>query len=62
MEAATVNWMNLMAQKNTEPISSRVPREMKDLMERAKDDLDINELQFVKLCILEKLKLMYGEE
>lgn len=53
--------MNLLLKRNTERINSVVPAELKEQMVKAEKDLEMNESQFIKLCIIEKLDRMDGE-
>lgn len=62
MEAATTNRMNLLLQRNTERINSAVPAAVKQLMVKAAEELNMNESQFIKLCIIEKLDRMEEEK
>ena len=61
MDTPTVNRMNLLMQKNAERINAMISSELKELMVKAEKDLNLNESQFLKLCVVEKLERMYGE-
>lgn len=50
--------MNILLQRSTERINSLVPSEMKKMMIQAEKKLNMNESQFIKLCIIEKLDRM----
>lgn len=59
METTTANRMNLLLQPNTERINSAVSAELKNQMIKAEEDLKVNESQFIKIAIVEKLDRMY---
>ncbi|WP_299576600.1 hypothetical protein [uncultured Sunxiuqinia sp.] len=61
MNATTANRMNFLLKRNTERINLVVPSELKKEMVKAEKELDMNESQFIKLCIIEKLDRLEAE-
>ena len=61
MDKTTVDSMKLLMQKNTKRINSVVSEEMKLLMMKAQQELEMNESKFIRLSIAEKLERMFNK-
>ncbi len=56
MTTTTVNNMNLLLERNESRINAKVPKKMKELIEAVSERLNMNESQYIKLAIKDRLE------